>query len=86
MKKNLPIILTFVFLASVVLISIWLDSCNIPNRRLIAKQNCIIDSFYEKKPIAINEFQTTYVYHTSCGDKIYTYNPNLYHINDTIIY
>jgi hypothetical protein len=82
MKKYLPYILTILFFGVMLFLSIMLNSCN----QSTTKRICIVDSFYEKKPIAINEIQITYVYRTSCGNKIFTYENNRYHINDTIKY
>ena len=86
MKKYLPYILAVLSFGVLLSLSIILNSCNKPNNRLIAKHICIIDSFYEKKPVAINDIQKTYVYHTTCGSNIFTYNKNMYHISDTLIY
>jgi len=82
MKKYLPYILTVLFFGIMLLLSIMINSCNYSTK----KHTCVIDSFNKRNPISVNEIQTTYVYHTSCGTNLYTYENNKYHINDTIKY
>lgn len=85
MKKHLPFILTILFFGLMLLFSILMNSCNTQNKNSNVKRTCVIDSFYEKTPVALNEIQTTYVYHTNCGN-IYTYNSRMYRVKDTVKY
>ena len=46
--------------------------------------NCVIDTIYPKKQESVSDYEPIYVYHTTCGEKLYLQNSN-YNIGDTVV-
>ena len=66
------------------LLAITICGCDIKDNYYTKIYTCVVDTTYIKQPSNIGEFQPIFVYKTSCGFNISSYNSNLYKKKDTI--
>ena len=66
------------------LLLITICGCNIKDNYYTEILPCVIDSAYVEPASFTNGMQTNFVYKTSCGFKIYGFEPNVYKKKDTV--